>query len=333
MSNNVVEITYKDAVKMAMSEEMRRDENVFLMGEDVGLYGGAFGVSAGMYEEFGPERVRDTPISEAVIAGAGTGAAVTGMRPIVELMFMDFSTIAMDSIVNQAAKIRYMFGGKAKVPMVLRAPGGSGTGAAAQHSQSLEAWFCHVPGLKVVVPGTARDAKGLLKAAIRDDNPVIFVEQKTLYKEKGEVPTDDEFVIPLGVGEIKHEGKDITVVSYGRMLSRVLNVAAELENEGISVEVVDPRTLVPLDKELIINSVKKTGKLMLVNEACKTGGYIGEIAAVVAESEAFDYLDAPIVRLGGLDVPVPYNPQLEAAIVPSEDLIKTNIINLVNKKR
>ncbi|GMG97916.1 alpha-ketoacid dehydrogenase subunit beta [Tepidimicrobium xylanilyticum] len=325
------EMTYKDAINLAMREEMRRDENVFLMGEDVGIYGGAFGVSVGMIEEFGEERVRDTPISEAAITGAAAGAAVTGMRPIVEIMFMDFTTIAMDALVNQAAKMRYMFGGKAKVPMTLRCPGGSGTGAAAQHSQSLEAWFCHIPGLKVVVPGTPADAKGLLKAAIRDDNPVVFVEQKTLYKEKGMVPLDDDFIIPLGKGEIKKEGKDVTVVTYGRMLPRVLKVAEELENEGISVEVVDPRTLVPLDKELIINSVIKTGRVVLVNEACKTGGYIGEIAAMIAESEAFDYLDAPIVRLAGLDIPIPYNPKLEAAAVPSEEQIRAGILKVMNR--
>lgn len=331
MSYEMKEMTYKDAVKLAMTEEMRRDEDVFLMGEDVGLYGGAFGVSVGMFEEFGEERVRDTPISEAAITGAAAGAAVTGMRPIVEIMFMDFTTISMDSLVNQAAKMRYMFGGKAKVPMTLRCPGGSGTGAAAQHSQSLEAWFCHIPGLKVVVPGTAADAKGLLKAAIRDDNPVVFVEQKTLYKENGMVPLNEDFIIPLGKGEIKKEGTDITVVSYGRMLPRVLNVANELEEEGISVEVVDPRTLVPLDKGLIINSVKKTGRVVLVNEACKTGGYIGEIAAIIAESEAFDYLDAPITRLAGLDIPIPYNPELEAAAVPSEAQIKQGILKVMNR--
>lgn len=266
------EMTYKDAVNLAMREEMRRDQDVFLMGEDVGLYGGAFGVSVGMFEEFGEERVRDTPISEAII-----------------------------------------------------------TGAAAQHSQSLEAWFCHVPGLKVVVPGTPKDAKGLLKTAIRDDNPVVFIEQKTLYKEKGMVPVEDDFIIPLGVGEIKKEGKDVTVVSYGRMLPRVLKVAEELENEGISVEVVDPRTLVPLDKEIIINSVIKTGRAVLVNEACKTGGYLGEIASVIMESEAFDYLDAPIIRLAGLDIPIPYNPVLEKATVPSEEQIRAGILKVLNR--
>lgn len=331
MANEMKEMTYKDAVKLAMVEEMRRDENVFLMGEDVGLYGGAFGVSVGMLEEFGEERVRDTPISEAAIAGAAAGVAVTGMRPIAEIMFMDFTTIAMDALVNQAAKMRYMFGGKAKVPMVLRCPGGSGTGAAAQHSQSLEAWFCHVPGLKVIVPATAKDAKGLLKAAIRDNNPVVFVEQKTLYKVKGEVPVDEDFIIPIGKGEIKKEGKDVTIISYGRMLPRALKVAEEMESEGISVEVLDPRTLVPLDKELIIESVKKTGRVILVNEACKTGGYLGEIASVIAESEAFDYLDAPIMRLAGLDVPVPYNPELEKAIVPSEEQIREAVLKVMNR--
>lgn len=331
MNYEMKEMTYKDAVNLAMREEMRRDNDVFLMGEDVGVYGGAFGVSVGMIEEFGEERVRDTPISEAIITGAAAGAAVTGMRPIVEIMFMDFTTLAMDSLVNQAAKMRYMFGGKAKVPMTLRCPGGSGTGAAAQHSQSLEAWFCHIPGLKVVVPGTPKDAKGLLKAAIRDDNPVVFVEQKTLYKEKGMVPVEDDFIIPLGVGEIKKEGKDVTVVSYGRMLPRVLKVADELEKEGISVEVVDPRTLVPLDKEIIINSVIKTGRVVLVNEACKTGGYLGEIASVIMESEAFDYLDAPILRLAGLDIPIPYNPELEKAAVPSEEQIRAGILKVLNR--
>lgn len=331
MANKMKEMTYKDAINLAMKEEMRINEDVFLMGEDVGIYGGAFGVSVGMIEEFGEERVRDTPISEAVIAGAGAGAAVTGMRPIVEIMFMDFTTLAMDSLVNQAAKMRYMFGGKATVPMTLRCPGGSGTGAAAQHSQALEAWFCHVPGLKVVVPGTPKDAKGLLKAAIRDENPVVFVEQKTLYKEYGMVPEEDDFIIPLGVGEIKKEGTDVTVVTYGRMLPRVLKVAEELGAEGISVEVVDPRTLVPLDKEIIINSVIKTGKVVLVNEACKTGGYLGEIVSVIAESEAFDYLDAPILRLAGLDIPIPYNPELEAAAVPSEDEIRAGILKVLNR--
>ena len=322
------EITYAQAIKEAMSEEMRRDENVFLMGEDVGLYGGAFGVSVGMFEEFGEERVRDTPISEAVIAGAAAGAAVTGMRPIAEIMFSDFTTISMDQLVNQAAKMRYMFGGKAKVPMVLRTPGGSGTGAAAQHSQSLEAWFCHVPGLKVVIPSTPYDAKGLLKAAIRDDNPVVFIEQKLLYRKKGEVPEED-YVIELGKADVKKEGKDLTIITYGRMVPTCLAVAEELGKEGIDIEVVDPRTLLPLDKDTLIKSAKKTGKVLIVHEAVQTGGFGGEIAAVIADSEAFYYLDAPIKRLGGLDVPIPYCPELEKNVVPTEEKIKEAVYALV----
>lgn len=322
------EITYAQAIKDAMSEEMRRDENVFLMGEDVGLYGGAFGVTVGMFQEFGEERIRDTPISEAVIAGAAAGAAVTGMRPIAEIMFSDFTTISMDQLVNQAAKMRYMFGGKAKVPMVLRTPGGSGTGAAAQHSQSIEAWFCHVPGLKVVVPSTPYDAKGLLKAAIRDDNPVIFFEQKLLYRRKGEVP-DGDYIVELGKADVKREGKDLTIITYGRMVPTCLKVAEDLTAEGIDIEVVDPRTLVPLDKETLIRSAKKTGKVLIVHEAVQTGGFGGEIAAVIADSEAFFYLDAPIKRLCGLDVPIPYCPELEKNVVPTEEKIKEAIYTLV----
>ena len=322
------EITYAQAIRDAMSEEMRRDENVFLMGEDVGLYGGAFGVSVGMFQEFGEERVRDTPISEAVIAGAAAGAAVTGMRPIAEIMFSDFTTISMDQLVNQAAKMRYMFGGKAKVPMVLRTPGGSGTGAAAQHSQSLEAWFCHVPGLKVVIPSTPYDAKGLLKAAIRDDNPVIFIEQKLLYRKKGEVPEED-YIVELGKADVKREGKDLTIITYGRMVPTCLAVAEELAKEGIDIEVVDPRTLLPLDKDTLIQSAKKTGKVLIVHEAVQTGGFGGEIAAVISDSEAFFYLDAPIKRLGGLDVPIPYCPELEKNVVPTEERIKETIYTLM----
>ncbi|MBF4694323.1 alpha-ketoacid dehydrogenase subunit beta [Fusibacter ferrireducens] len=324
-------MTYAEAIREAMSEEMRRDKNIIFMGEDIGIYGGAFGVSVGMFEEFGEERVKDTPISEAVIAGAAAGAAVTGLRPIAELMFMDFSTIAMDSMVNQAAKMRYMFGGKAKVPMVLRMPAGSGAGAAAQHSQSLEAWFCHVPGLKVIAPSTAADAKGLLKAAIRDDNPVIFIEQKLLYRTKFEVPEDEDFIVEIGKADIKREGTDVTVVVYGRMLQRVEAVAEKLAEEGISVEIVDPRTLVPLDKETIIKSVIKTGRAIVINEAVKTGGYAGEISAVITESEAFDYLDAPVIRCAGKDVPIPYNPVLEAACVPSVDDIEAAIRKVLNR--
>ncbi|MED1443355.1 alpha-ketoacid dehydrogenase subunit beta [Aeribacillus composti] len=316
------EITYLEAVREAMSQEMRKNEDVYILGEDIGVYGGAFGVTRGMIEEFGPERVRNTPISEAAIAGAAVGSALTGMRPILELQFSDFITIAMDQLVNQAAKLRYMFGGKGKVPMVVRTPAGSGTGAAAQHSQSLEAWMAHIPGLKVVQPSTAYDAKGLLKAAIDDDNPVIFYEHKLLYKTKSHVP-EEQYSIPLGKADIKREGKDVTIVATAIMVHKALEAAKELEKEGIDVEIVDPRTLVPLDEETIVESVKKTGRVVVVHEAVKRGGYGGEIASVIAESEAFDYLDAPIKRLGGLPVPIPYNPNLEKAAVPQvPDIIK-----------
>ncbi|HWO78199.1 MAG TPA: alpha-ketoacid dehydrogenase subunit beta [Bacillus sp. (in: firmicutes)] len=316
------EITYLEAVREAMSQEMRQNDDVFILGEDIGVYGGAFGVTRGMIEEFGPERVRNTPISEAAIAGGAVGAALTGMRPILEIQFSDFITIAMDQMVNQAAKLRYMYGGKGKVPMVLRTPAGSGTGAAAQHSQSLEAWMAHIPGLKVVQPSTAYDAKGLLKAAIDDDNPVIFYEHKLLYKTKGFVP-EEQYSIPLGKADVKRLGRDVTIVATAIMVHKALEAAAVLEKEGIDVEVVDPRTLVPLDEETIIESVKKTGRVIVVHEAVKRGGFGGEIASVIAESEAFDYLDAPIKRLGGLPIPIPYNPNLEKAAIPQvEDIIQ-----------
>ncbi|MDD5018107.1 MAG: alpha-ketoacid dehydrogenase subunit beta [Eubacteriales bacterium] len=314
------QITYANAINEAMSEEMRRDGNVFLMGEDVGVYGGAFGVSAGMLDEFGAERVIDTPISEAAIAGTAVGAALCGMRPIAEMMFSDFVTIAMDQIVNQAAKMRYMFGGQVSVPMVLRLAGGSGTGAAAQHSQSLEAWFCHVPGLKVVVPSTPCDAKGLLVSAIRDDNPVIFVEQKVLYKETGGVP-EEEYSIPLGKADIKRRGSDVTLVAYGRMVPLCLRVAEDFATQGVSVEVVDPRTLVPLDTETLTASAKKTGRVLIVHEACRTAGFGAEIAALIAGSAAFSRLKAPIMRVCGLDVPIPFSPGLERAAVPTPERV------------
>ncbi len=323
------EITYKEAVREAMVEEMRRDEDIIFLGEDIGVYGGGFGVSYGMIEEFGPERVRDTPISEAAIAGCAAGAAATGLRTIMELMFSDFITTSMEVIVNQAAKMRYMFGGKIQVPMVVRCPGGSGTGAAAQHSQSLEAWTCHIPGLKVVAPSTPADAKGLLKAAIRDNNPVIFYENKLLYKTKGLVPVED-YVIELGKADIKRSGSDITVVTYGRMFERCVNAAEILKNENIDVEIIDLRTLYPMDKETIIKSVSKTGRALIVHEASKTGGVGGEVAAIIAE-EAFDYLKAPVKRLAGKDVPIPCNRQLEAAVVPSVDEIVEAIRSLVNR--
>lgn len=309
------EITYARAVREAMSEEMRRDDRVFFMGEDIAAYGGAFGVSAGMLDEFGEQRVRDTPISEAGIVGAAVGAAMTGMRPIVEIMFADFVTCCMDAIVNQAAKTRYMFGGQTTMPIVLRTPAGSGTGAAAQHSQSVEAWLTNVPGLKILVPSTPYDAKGLLKSAVRDDNMVIFLEQKLLYRTKGDVP-EDNYTIPLGKADIKRSGKDITVLTYGRMVQRCLDVAQKVDAD---LEVVDLRTLVPLDRETIIESAKKTGKVLIVHEACRTGGFGGELAAAITESDALFYLDAPIKRVCGLDVPIPYNPLLEANVVPTEE--------------
>ena len=325
------EITYREAIHDAMTEEMRRDENVFLIGEDIGTYGGAFGVSAGMLAEFGPERIRETPISELAIVGAAAGAAMVGMRPIAEMMFMDFILLAMEPLVNQAAKARYMFGGKVTVPMVVRMPGGSGTGAAAQHSQSLESLLMHIPGIKVVAPSTAYDAKGLLLSAIRDPNPVCFVEHKLLYKVKGEVP-EGEYTIPLGVADIKHPGTDITVVTSGIMVQKSLNVAKKLEAEGISAEILDLRTLRPMDTGAISRSVKKTGRLLVVHEAVQTGGWAGEVMAVVSSSEAFDYLDAPMRRLAGKDVPIPYNRFLEAAAVPQEADIEAEIRAIVRNK-
>jgi len=314
------ELSYAEAIREALRQEMQRDERVFIIGEDVGVYGGAFGVTLGLVEEFGEERVIDTPISELGIAGAITGAALTGMRPVGEIMFMDFTTLAAEQLVNQAAKIRFMFGGKAQVPFVLRTPAGSGTGAAAQHSQSLENWFVHVPGLKVVMPSTPYDAKGLLLASIRDDNPVIFVEHKLLYKTKEPVP-EEPYTIPLGTAEVKRDGRDLTIVATSIMVKRSLEAAEQLAQEGIEAEVIDPRTLKPLDEETIIRSVMKTGRVLIVHEACKTGGYGGELAAVIAGSEAFDYLDAPIVRLAGRDMPIPYNRMLEYHTVPQIETI------------
>jgi pyruvate/2-oxoglutarate/acetoin dehydrogenase E1 component len=322
------ELTYAEAIRSAIREEMNRDPRVFLIGEDIGVYGGAFGVSTGLLEEFGPDRIRETPISEATIIGTATGAALMGMRPIAEIMFMDFITLAMDQLVNQAAKMRYMFGGQTYVPIVVRMPSGSGAGTAAQHSQSLESWLLHVPGLKVVMPSTAYDAKGLLLSSIRDPNPVCFIEHKLLYRTKGEVP-DGEYTIPLGVAEIKREGQDATVVAGNIMVVRALAAAEKLSQEGIEVEIIDPRTLRPLDVDTIINSVRKTGRLIVIHEACQTGGWAGEVISAVASSEAFDYLEAPIQRLAGEDVPIPYNRILERKAVPQEEDIVREIQALV----
>lgn len=314
------EIEYREAIREAVIEEMDKDKSVFLIGEDIGVYGGAFRAYKGLLEKYGPERVVNTPISEIGIVGAGVGAALTGQRPIAELMFIDFTTLAMDQIVNQAAKIRYMTGDSLNVPMVIRTQGGAGRGVAAQHSQSLEAWFYHVPGLKVVMPATSYDVKGLLKTAIRDDNPVVFIEHKMIYLIKGEVP-EEEYIIPFGEADIKREGSDITIVAYSNMLFKSLEAAGELEKDGISCEVVDPRTLVPLDIDTIIESVKKTGRLVVVTEACKRGSIASDISAKVIE-KAFDWLDAPVKIVAGLNTPIPYNSTLEQASIPhTKDII------------
>jgi pyruvate/2-oxoglutarate/acetoin dehydrogenase E1 component len=322
------EITYLEAVRQTLRDEMMRDERVFLLGEDIGRYGGAFGATFGLLDEFGPERVRETPISEATIIATAIGAALVGMRPVAEIMFMDFVLLALDQLANQAAKMRFMFGGQASVPIVVRMPGGSGSGAAAQHSQSLESLLMHFPGLKVVVPSTPYDAKGLLLSAIRDPNPVCFVEHKQLYKTKGEVPTGD-YTVPLGVSEIKRPGRDLTVVASGIMVGRALAVAERLAAEGIEIEVIDPRTLLPLDTETMVASVCRTGRLLVVHEACQTGGWAGEVIAAIAGSRAFDFLDAPVRRLAGRDIPIPYNRGLERAAVPQEDDIEREMRAIV----
>lgn len=301
------ELTYSKAIREAMAQKMREDAKVFLMGE---------------------EHIKDMPVSEAAIAGAEAGAEVTGMRPIAEIVFSDFLTIAADQMVNQAAKMRYMFGGKVKVPMVVRAAAGSGSGAAAQHSQSLEAWFCHIPGLRVIAPSTPYDAKGLLISAIEDDNPVIFFEQRKLYQMKGMVP-DELYRIPIGKADIKRMGKDVTVITYGRMVQMCLKTADKLAGEGIDVEIVDLRTLSPLDKETIIGSARKTGRVVIVHEANLTGGIGGEVSAVICDSIAFYYLDAPVKRVCGLDVPIPYNRELKRNAVPTVEKIEAAVKDII----
>lgn len=312
-------LTYAEALNEALREEMRRDARVFVMGEDVAGWGGGgvFGVTRGLVEEFGPERVRDTPISEEAIAALAVGAAMAGARPVAEFMYADFLTLAMEPVVNQAAKIRYMFGGKARVPVVFRAQEGAGRGNAAQHSQSLEAWFCHIPGLKVVTPSTPADAKGLLISAIRDDNPVVFLEHKMLYNTKGPVPAGDH-TVPLGVAERKREGRHVTVVGIHTTVLKALQAADQLAAEGIEIEVVDPRTLVPLDLETIVASVRKTGRLIVTHEAYERCGVGAEIVTQVVGA-AFEALDAPPVRLCGANVPVPYSGALEMAALPQVD--------------
>jgi pyruvate dehydrogenase E1 component beta subunit len=309
------ELTYAEAIREGLAQAMEADPRVFTLGEDIGVYGGAFGVTGDLVHRFGAERVIDTPISELGIAGAAVGAAITGMRPVLEFQFSDFVTLAMEQIVNQAAKIRFMFGGKASVPMVVRMPAGSGTGAAAQHSQSLEAWFAHVPGLKVVQPSTPYDAKGLLLAAIDDPNPVLIFEHKLLYRTRGPVPLEP-YRVAIGTAEIRRPGTTATVVATSIMVGRALEAAAALAGEGIDAEVIDLRSLRPLDRPTLIDSVRRTGRLLVVHEGVQTLGIGAEISALIAESDAFDFLDAPIRRLGGRDTPLPYNPVLEKAAVP-----------------
>jgi pyruvate/2-oxoglutarate/acetoin dehydrogenase E1 component len=318
----MAKIKYREALRQATREEMERDPLVFCMGEGIGERGGSYKVTDQLYRQFGLDRIIDTPISEASLVGMAVGAAITGTRPIVEILFVDFACLAMDQIVNQAAKYRFMSGEQGRVPMVLRTQGGGGDCLAGQHSQSLEAFFYHVPGLKVVMPSTPYDAKGLLKASIRDDNPIVFIEHKRLYMTEGEVPEDD-YIIPLGKADIKREGRDVTIVTYSFMTLRCLEAAEILTKEGISAEVIDLRTLVPLDKDCVLNSVRKTGKLVVVHEACRRGGVGGDIAALVVE-EAFDSLDAPIVRVAGENTTIPFNLNLQRASVPSVgDVIKS----------
>jgi pyruvate dehydrogenase E1 component beta subunit len=313
-------LKYRDALNEALREEMRRDPSVFCMGEGIAEKGGSYRVTVGLLEEFGPRRVIDTPIAEATFTGAGMGAAITGMRPVVEILFVDFTLLILDQLVNQAAKYRFMTGGRGRVPMVLRTQGGVGNGLAAQHSQSLEAIFYHVPGLKLVAPSTPRDAKALLKAAIRDDDPVVFVEHKLLYLAEGTMP-EPEADIPLGRGEVKRAGTDVTLVAWSAMVPKALEAAGRLAAEGIAAEVIDPRTLVPLDRELILESVRRTEHLVIAQEAVRRGGIASDIASIV-QSECFDRLDAPIEIVAGLNTPIPFNLALERACVPQvEDIV------------
>lgn len=309
----------REAIREALAEEMRRDEKIFLIGEDIGHYGGTLQITVGLFDEFGGERVLDTPISENAITGAAIGAAMMGMRPVLELMFADFLPLASDQIINNAAKMCYSYNGQMNVPMVIRAPFGAGMRSGMHHCQNLESCFANIPGLKMVMPSNAYDAKGLLKAAIRDDNPVIFFEHKMLYGTRNDVPEDD-YIVPIGKADIKREGKDVTIVAWGAMVPKALNAAETLEKEGINAEVIDLRSLKPIDEETITNSVIKTSRLLIVHEACLSGGLGGEIAAIAAKN-AFGYLDAPIERIGAADTPVPFSPTLEDAFIPSEDRI------------
>jgi pyruvate/2-oxoglutarate/acetoin dehydrogenase E1 component len=317
--NGERQLTFAQAIREALAEEMRRDATVCILGEDVAEAGTPFKVLSGLVEEFGKDRVVDTPISEAGFTGLAVGAAMTGMRPVVDIMFGDFITLTMDQMVNQAAKVHYMSGGKWKVPMVMRTTMGATRRSAAQHSQSLHAWFCHVPGLKVVLPSTPYDAKGLLKAAIRDENPVVFFEDKMMYKLKGSVPADD-YTVPLGVADVKRLGKDITLVATSSMVQVALGAAVLLEEVGISAEVVDPRTMWPLDEKTLIESVKKTSRAIVLDEGYERYGVTAELASVIASGAFYD-LDAPVKRMGAMHVPIPFSPPLEDATVPTEQTV------------
>lgn len=325
------EITYLEAVNEALDEALQIDSNVYLIGEDIGVYGGGFGATKGLLEKYGETRVRSTPISESAIAGICVGSAMTGMRPIMELQFSDFVTVAMDQLVNQAAKIHYMYGGKAQVPMVMRTAAGSGTGAAAQHSQSLENWLAHIPGLKVLQPSNAYDAKGLLHAAIQDNNPVMIYEHKLLYKETAVVPAEP-YLLPIGVADVKRIGHDVTIIATGIMVEKALIASEVLAERGISAEVIDPRTLVPLDTETILKSVQKTKRAVVVTEAVKQSGFSAELTAVIAESAIASQLKAPIVRLGGEFVPMPAQKILEARAIPQVETIVQAVEQAIVKR-
>lgn len=324
------EITYAQAINEALDEEMARDNSVIVMGEDVGLYGGVWRTSIGLQQKYGAKRVIDTPISENSFVGCAIGAAITGLRPVVEVMYIDFITLALDQIINQAAKLRYMFGGKVKVPIVIKTTGGAGRGNAAHHSQSLESLFCHIPGLKVVMPATPKDAKGLMKSAIREDNPVIFIEHKLLYPKKESIG-EEELLIPLGKAKIVKEGNNITLIATSNMLYKALDASRILERDfNISCEIIDPRTLSPIDFDIIINSVKKTSNAVIVHESNKKAGIGSYIASQIME-EAFDWLDSPVSVIGGLDCPIPYSYVLEEAVIPSEKQIINKVKEVLGK--
>jgi acetoin:2,6-dichlorophenolindophenol oxidoreductase subunit beta len=326
MTDRIISCT--DALAEALAEEMKRDETIFIIGEDLTAHDGIFGQFKGLHQGF-PGRIIDAPISETAIVGAGLGAALTGMRPLLDLHFADFFTTAMDEIANQTAKIRYMFGGQVKIPMVIWAPDGGGLSAAAQHSQSLESWFVHTPGLKIVVPSEPADVKGLIKTAVREDDPVIFFQHKKLFAQTGPVP-EEEYLIPLGKADIKREGRDITLITYSRMSYLSLEASEQLAGEGIEVEIIDLRTLKPLDFDLIVGSVKKTNNVLIVHEACLTGGFGGEIAAKIGE-ELFDYLDAPVTRIGAKDVPIPFSPVMENFVLPQVNDIVNGVKKVLNR--